>query len=115
MVEPNDSNRRMLLNHLAGWQIVTTVASEVDEALDIARQIAEALEAAHENGVIHEELEALRKAMGIAERAVSQQPINLNERRNNAATWKHPNSVFREAVAAMLWSPFTQNQTTSKK
>ncbi len=29
---------------------------EVDEALDVARQIAEALEAAHENGVIHRDL-----------------------------------------------------------
>ncbi len=56
-LEDEGDQRFIVMEVVEGETLAERIASsgriEVEEALDIARQIAEALEAAHENGVIH--------------------------------------------------------------
>ncbi len=59
-LEDSDGVRFIAMELVEGETLAAQIARsgriEVDEAMDIARQIAEALEAAHENGVIHRDL-----------------------------------------------------------
>ncbi len=59
-LEDEGDQRFIVMEVVEGETLAERIASsgriEVEEALDIARQIAEALEAAHENGVIHRDL-----------------------------------------------------------
>ena len=59
-LEESDGVRFIAMEVVEGETLAERIARsgriEVDEALEIARQIAEALEAAHENGVIHRDL-----------------------------------------------------------
>ncbi len=59
-LEDEGDQRFIVMEVVEGETLAERIASsgriEVEEALEIARQIAEALEAAHENGVIHRDL-----------------------------------------------------------
>ena len=58
-LEKTDSIRALVLELVDGETLADRIAQgpiPVDEALPIARQIAEALEAAHEQGIIHRDL-----------------------------------------------------------
>ena len=58
-VEQSDAGPLLVLEYVAGPTLADRVAEgpiPIDEALTIARQIADALEAAHERGVIHRDL-----------------------------------------------------------
>ena len=58
-LEESDGTRALVLEYIAGPTLADRIAQgpiAVDDALPIARQIAEALEAAHEAGVIHRDL-----------------------------------------------------------
>ena len=58
-IEESDDTRALVLELVEGPTLADRVAQgpiPVDEALPIAKQIAEALEAAHEQGVIHRDL-----------------------------------------------------------
>jgi serine/threonine-protein kinase len=58
-LEDADDTRALVLELVEGWTLADWIARgpiPVDEALQIAKQIAEALEAAHEAGVIHRDL-----------------------------------------------------------
>src|SRR3954466_2887381 len=54
-----EDNRALILELVEGETLAERIAREriaIEEALPIARQIAEALEAAHEQGIIHRDL-----------------------------------------------------------
>ncbi len=59
-LEDEGEHRFIVMEVVEGETLAEKIARsgriEVDDALDIARQIAEALEAAHENGVVHRDL-----------------------------------------------------------
>jgi serine/threonine protein kinase len=58
-VEESDSTRALVMELVEGPTLADRIAQApipVDEALPIAKQIAEALEAAHEQGIIHRDL-----------------------------------------------------------
>jgi hypothetical protein len=58
-IEESDGNRALLLELVEGETLADQVAKAplpIDEALAIARQIAAALEAAHDRGIIHRDL-----------------------------------------------------------
>jgi Tol biopolymer transport system component len=58
-LEESDGNRALVMELVEGEDLSQRIARgpiPVDEALPIARQIAEALEAAHEQGIIHRDL-----------------------------------------------------------
>jgi serine/threonine-protein kinase len=58
-LEDQDGSRTILMELVEGPTLADRIARgpiPVDEALPIARQIAEALEAAHERGIIHRDL-----------------------------------------------------------
>ena len=58
-LEESDGIRALVLEYIEGPTLADRIAQEpipVDEALPIAKQIAQALEAAHERGVIHRDL-----------------------------------------------------------
>jgi serine/threonine-protein kinase len=58
-VEQSDAGPLLVLEFVAGPTLADRIASgplPIDEAIPIAKQIAEALEAAHERGVIHRDL-----------------------------------------------------------
>ncbi len=58
-IEESDDTRALVLELVEGPTLADRIKQgpiPVDEALPIARQIAEALEAAHERGVIHRDL-----------------------------------------------------------
>ena len=60
-LEESGGVRALVLEYIEGPTLADRIAQgpiPLDEALPIAKQIAEALEAAHEAGVIHRELEA---------------------------------------------------------
>ena len=65
-----DGGRHFLVMELVGGETIAERLQRgpirVEEALNIARQIAEALEAAHERGVIHRDLKRLgeRRSLG---------------------------------------------------
>ena len=58
-LEESDGIRALVLEYIEGPTLADRIAQgpiPIDEALPIAKQIAEALEAAHEQGVIHRDL-----------------------------------------------------------
>jgi eukaryotic-like serine/threonine-protein kinase len=58
-VEESDRQRLLILEYIPGDTLALRIARgplPIDEALDICRQIASAIEAAHEGGVIHRDL-----------------------------------------------------------
>jgi serine/threonine protein kinase len=58
-LEQADAKRFLVLEYVAGETLQTRLSKgplPVDDAFDVCRQIAEALEAAHEKGVIHRDL-----------------------------------------------------------
>ena len=58
-LEENDGTRALVLELVEGPTLAYRISQDpipLDEALAIAKQIAEALEAAHEAGVIHRDL-----------------------------------------------------------
>ena len=58
-LEQDAGRRALVLEYVAGDDLSTVIARgpvPVDDALDIARQIADALDSAHEQGIIHRDL-----------------------------------------------------------
>ncbi len=58
-IEDSDGSRFLVLEFVEGEDLSRRIARgpiPIDEAIDIARQVAEALEAAHERGVVHRDL-----------------------------------------------------------
>jgi serine/threonine protein kinase len=58
-LEEADGTRALVMEFVEGWTLADRIAQApvpLDESLAIARQIAEALEAAHEQGIVHRDL-----------------------------------------------------------
>ena len=62
----------------------------IDEALPIAKQIAEALEAAHEQGIIHRDLETANTPRRIP------QPLSTRHPQSSEATGRRPTLYDKE-------------------
>lgn len=70
-LEESDGVRFMILELIEGESLAEKLARgrmEVEQALDVARQIAEALDAAHEKGIIHRDLKPANVLVGSDDR-----------------------------------------------
>jgi len=70
-LEESDGVRFMILELVEGESLAEKLARgrmEVEQALDVARQIAEALDAAHEKGIIHRDLKPANVLVGSDDR-----------------------------------------------
>ena len=59
IIEPDDSSGYLVLEHIPGETLAERIAREpltFDETLSIGRQVAEAISAAHEKGVVHRDI-----------------------------------------------------------
>ena len=96
-LEEADGVRALVLELIEGPTLADRVSQgpiPIDEALPIARQIAEALEAAHEQGVIHRDLNGETQTMNIRRKIFTRMNI-----RRKIFTRLYKRSAAPEALA----------------